>query len=296
MFNCKKALLGLLTSIALSSPLYAQINNPSGSFPPSGCSTANGVIFNNAVSCNSNFTANTSGNVTVVSITAPYGIASAPPISIGATNTGFYGLFPISRLAATIAGAPVVGFDKVNGVTFSTGGYGIGWLNSTIGTNTTDLSIGRDTANILAVSAGGVGAVTATGASVRVNNVWNSSTSFERGIFGWTDISNVLTIGTQVGSGGGTARNMQFVTGGTLALTINAAQSAIFNNAAIATNATDGFIYIASGAGTPMGTPTTATGRVPLYIDTTNSQLWLYMGGAWKQPKTPAGAATITWQ
>jgi len=75
-----------------------------------------------------------------------------------------------------------------------------------------------------------------------------------------------------------------------------ALQSFVLNNAAIATNATDGFIYLASGAGTPTGTPTTFTGRIPLYIDTTNSQLWLFMGGAWKQPKTPAAAATVTWQ
>lgn len=72
--------------------------------------------------------------------------------------------------------------------------------------------------------------------------------------------------------------------------------SVVLNNAAIATNATDGFLYVASGAGTPTGTPTTFTGRVALYVDTTNSQLWMYLGGAWKQPKTPAAAALITWQ
>lgn len=72
--------------------------------------------------------------------------------------------------------------------------------------------------------------------------------------------------------------------------------SLIMGNAAIATNATDGFFYAISGAGAPTGTPTPITGRVPVYVDTTNSQLWLHMGGAWKQPKTPAAAATITWQ
>lgn len=71
---------------------------------------------------------------------------------------------------------------------------------------------------------------------------------------------------------------------------------AVIGSAAIATNATDGFLYLASGAGTPTGTPTTFTGRVPMYVDTTNSQLWLFLGGAWKQPKTPAGAAIVTWQ
>lgn len=72
--------------------------------------------------------------------------------------------------------------------------------------------------------------------------------------------------------------------------------SVVLGSAAIATNATDGFLYAVSGAGQPTGTPTTFTGRVPIYVDTTNNQLWMYIGGAWKQPKTPAGAAIVTWQ
>ena len=79
------------------------------------------------------------------------------------------------------------------------------------------------------------------------------------------------------------------------ALTWDANNNVVQNSAAVATNATDGFLYIASGAGTPTGTPTTFTGRVPLYYDTTNHQFWIYDGG-WKQPKTPAGAALVTWQ
>jgi hypothetical protein len=66
--------------------------------------------------------------------------------------------------------------------------------------------------------------------------------------------------------------------------------------AAIATNATDGFLYIPTCAGTPTGVPTAYAGHVPMVFDTTNSQFWFYTGGAWKQPKTPAGAATVTWQ
>lgn len=69
----------------------------------------------------------------------------------------------------------------------------------------------------------------------------------------------------------------------------------ILGTAAIATNATDGFLYIPTCAGTPTGVPTTNTGRVALVYDTTNFQFWIY-DGAWKQPKTPAGAATVTWQ
>lgn len=65
---------------------------------------------------------------------------------------------------------------------------------------------------------------------------------------------------------------------------------------ALATNATNGFFYASSGPGAPTGVPTTVTGYVPLYVDSTNNQLYMYVSGSWKQPKTPAGAALVTWQ
>lgn len=52
-------------------------------------------------------------------------------------------------------------------------------------------------------------------------------------------------------------------------------------NAAIATNATDGFLYIPTCAGAPTGTPTTKTGRAAIVYDTTNNKLCVY-NGAWK--------------
>lgn len=79
-------------------------------------------------------------------------------------------------------------------------------------------------------------------------------------------------------------------------IVFNPLGGSIVSGKAVATNATTGFLYIGSGAGTPTGVPVTQTGTVPMYIDTTNNQLWLYLGGAWKQPKTPAGAALVTWQ
>lgn len=71
--------------------------------------------------------------------------------------------------------------------------------------------------------------------------------------------------------------------------------SVVIGTAALATTATDGFLYIPSSAGQPAGTPTSFTGRVALCYDTTNHQFWIYDGG-WKQPKTPAAAAIVTWQ
>lgn len=71
--------------------------------------------------------------------------------------------------------------------------------------------------------------------------------------------------------------------------------SVVLGSAALGTTATDGFLYMATSAGPPTGVPTAFTGRVAFDYDTTNHQLWIY-DGAWLQPKTPAGAATVTWQ
>ena len=58
--------------------------------------------------------------------------------------------------------------------------------------------------------------------------------------------------------------------------------SLVVGTAAIATNATDGFLYIPTCAGTPTGTPTTQTGTSPLVVDSTNNKLYFYSGGSWR--------------
>lgn len=68
----------------------------------------------------------------------------------------------------------------------------------------------------------------------------------------------------------------------TTQLTIDANNNIVCNNAAIATNATNGFLYVPGCAGTPTGTPTAYTGRVPIVVDTTNNKLYFYSGGAWR--------------
>lgn len=55
----------------------------------------------------------------------------------------------------------------------------------------------------------------------------------------------------------------------------------IINTAAIATNANDGFLYIPSCAGTPTGTPTSYSGRIPMVYDTAANKIWFY-NGTWR--------------
>jgi hypothetical protein len=53
-------------------------------------------------------------------------------------------------------------------------------------------------------------------------------------------------------------------------------------SSALATNATNGFLYVPTCAGTPTGTPTAITGMAPIVVNTTNNKLYFYSGGAWR--------------
>jgi hypothetical protein len=74
-------------------------------------------------------------------------------------------------------------------------------------------------------------------------------------------------------SGGGVSQST------TLKLT--PANSLVCQGAALATNATDGFLYIPTCAGTPTGVPTVQAGTVPMVYDTVNHVLCIYDGGSW---------------
>ncbi len=93
-----------------------------------------------------------------------------------------------------------------------------------------------------------------------------------------------------VGSSGSTviggAADTVIVSGGTATgnewLRLDANLNVSIGNAALATTATNGFFYIPTCAGTPTGTPTAKTGRVPIIVDSTALKFWVYVGGAWK--------------
>ncbi len=78
--------------------------------------------------------------------------------------------------------------------------------------------------------------------------------------------------------GNGTAATNVSIGGGK----VWAGGGAMIGSAALATNATDGFLYTVSCAGTPVGTPTAITGLNPVVVDSTNNLLYFYSGGAWR--------------
>lgn len=50
----------------------------------------------------------------------------------------------------------------------------------------------------------------------------------------------------------------------------------------LATSATNGFMYIPTCSGSPTGTPSTKTGKVPMVYDTSGNTLNIYSGGMWR--------------
>ena len=78
------------------------------------------------------------------------------------------------------------------------------------------------------------------------------------------------------------SRSIRLATNGTIRALADATGNVVVGNGAIATNATDGFLYVPTCAGTPTGTPTTYTGRSPIVVDSTNNKLYFYSGGEWR--------------
>jgi hypothetical protein len=88
---------------------------------------------------------------------------------------------------------------------------------------------------------------------------------------------------TRIVGGGGSTSNIAFNTSSTERMRIDASGNVVAGgSAALATTATNGFLYVPTCAGTPTGTPTAITGMAPIVVNTTNNKLYFYSGGAWR--------------
>lgn len=125
-------------------------------------------------------------------------------------------------------------------------------------------------------------------ASSHVKYTWDT------GLFSMTGLSNTSTYGLDVLSSAGTASNLvarigiSGVTNGFMVVQdANSTPCYHFEDGnvligdSVATNATDGFLYVPSCAGPPTGTPTTYGSAVPIVADRTNNKLYIYSGGSW---------------
>jgi hypothetical protein len=132
-------------------------------------------------------------------------------------------------------------------------GISLAW-NTGMATSGADLILARDAANTLA-QRNGTNAQTS-----RVYNTYTSDTNYERAKLEWS--SNVFRIGTEKGSGGGTARALEFQTDGTTRLTITTAgtpqvqiktQTTSFNDNILLTTTSNGIATIWDSNATDFG-------------------------------------------
>jgi len=113
----------------------------------------------------------------------------------------------------------------------------------------------------------------------------------------------IIAAGRGTGTGGG--GSLLFQTGpastsgssqialATIMQISNTGNIVLGNTAALATNATNGFIYLPTSAGTPTGVPTSYTGKAAYQIDVTNNIPYFY-NGAWKASVTTDATQTLT--
>jgi len=122
---------------------------------------------------------------------------------------------------------------------------------------TADVRLIRDAAGVLAQRNG------TNAQTFRIYRSYTDASNYSRWTVKWNTSTAILQAeGAGTGTNGSTA----------------------FNDAALATNATVGFLMIPSCAGTPTGTPADIpTGQSPIVYDSTNKKLCVWDGAAWVQ-------------
>lgn len=83
----------------------------------------------------------------------------------------------------------------------------------------------------------------------RITNTWTSATNWEAGVIDWQTTTNVLRIGSDKGSGGGSNREVQFIMGGTTKITLDTSGNVIVSGLPTSAPATSGALWRDSANG-----------------------------------------------
>ena len=157
----------------------------------------------------------------------------------------------VMTLSTTMEAASINNYGDFRAV--STGLFGFSDNPSSFGT--IDLRLYRDAANTLALRNG------TNAQTLRVYRSWTHASNYSRFTHSW-NTSTALLMAEGLGTG----------TDGNIA----------FNDAALATGATLGYIMVPSAAGVSTGVPADIpTGQTPIVFDSTNKKIGAYTGGAW---------------
>lgn len=182
-------------------------------------------------------------------------------------------------LKAAWSGSGFGGMVRFNGI-FATGTGYLGFSSTGSADGSPDIYIGRRGAASLLFGGADSTAPTAqtlsvsgaTGIADTAGALWTNATSQGTG----TGVGGDYLI--QVAPAGSTSSTPNTLIDG---LRVKGNKSVIVGSGALATNATDGFLYITTCAGTPVGSATVQTGRIAMQYDSSGHRPLFYDGAAW---------------
>lgn len=183
----------------------------------------------------------------------------------------------VSVLSATLSGGTVNGVLYLNASKVATSGSALVFDGTNLGIGTASPITKLDVRSDAAV-------VTTSGySSLHFNALPASATARAATIKKNYDSPFDFNIYASTGTSGNTAATIFYRDITNEAMRITGDGNIVAGaSAALATTATNGFLYVPTCAGTPTGTPTAITGMAPIVVNTTNNKLYFYSGGAWR--------------